>query len=185
MSTATNVLVWPTPRESYGNPPPDLVEEVQQERGMKGSLMPDLKMPGEQVEQAVKRRLLNRATDGDDERHDQASDGLGFFRGSRRQRRVPWRRSRISRHVVSASTPTTAYGDRDSCSPLSRQLITDRDVGSAARPASDGGSALSTTRTTRRLKSVVADLATEKDLLKEKIRHLETSGPLGWWRSKR
>lgn len=38
---------------------------------------------------------------------------------------------------------------------------------------------------TRRLKSVVADLATEKDLLKEKIRHLEASGPLGWWRSKR
>lgn len=38
---------------------------------------------------------------------------------------------------------------------------------------------------TRRLKSVVADLATEKELLKEKIRHLEVSGPLGWWRSKR
>ena len=38
---------------------------------------------------------------------------------------------------------------------------------------------------TRRLKNVVADLATEKDLLKEKIRHLEASGPLGWWRSKR
>jgi transposase-like protein len=38
---------------------------------------------------------------------------------------------------------------------------------------------------TRRLKSVVADLATEKDLLREKIRHLEASGPLGWWRSKR
>lgn len=38
---------------------------------------------------------------------------------------------------------------------------------------------------TRRLKNVVADLATEKDLLKEKIRHLEGSGPLGWWRSKR
>jgi transposase-like protein len=38
---------------------------------------------------------------------------------------------------------------------------------------------------TRRLKSVVADLATEKELLKEKIRHLEASGPLGWWRSKR
>jgi hypothetical protein len=38
---------------------------------------------------------------------------------------------------------------------------------------------------TRRLKSAVADLATEKDLLKEKIRHLEVSGPLGWWRSKR
>lgn len=38
---------------------------------------------------------------------------------------------------------------------------------------------------TRRLKNVVADLATEEDLLKEKIRHLEASGPLGWWRSKR
>jgi transposase len=38
---------------------------------------------------------------------------------------------------------------------------------------------------TRRLKSVVADLATEKDLLKEKIRHLEAGRPLGWWRSKR
>lgn len=38
---------------------------------------------------------------------------------------------------------------------------------------------------TRRLKRVVADLATEKELLKEKIRHLEASGPLGWWRSKR
>jgi transposase-like protein len=38
---------------------------------------------------------------------------------------------------------------------------------------------------TRRLKSVVADLATDKELLKEKIRHLEASGPLGWWRSKR
>ena len=38
---------------------------------------------------------------------------------------------------------------------------------------------------TRRLKNVVADLATEKDLLKENIRHLEASGPLGWWRSKR
>lgn len=38
---------------------------------------------------------------------------------------------------------------------------------------------------TRRLKNVVADLATEKDLLKEKIRHLEASGPLGWWRSTR
>jgi hypothetical protein len=38
---------------------------------------------------------------------------------------------------------------------------------------------------TRRLKSVVAELATEKELLKEKIRHLEGSGPLGWWRSKR
>ena len=38
---------------------------------------------------------------------------------------------------------------------------------------------------TRRLKSVVVELATEKELLKEKIRHLEASGPLGWWRSKR
>jgi transposase len=38
---------------------------------------------------------------------------------------------------------------------------------------------------TRRLKNVVAAVATEKDLLKEKIRHLEASGPLGWWRSKR
>jgi len=38
---------------------------------------------------------------------------------------------------------------------------------------------------TRRLKSVVADLATTNDLLKEKIRHLEASRPLGWWRSKR
>jgi hypothetical protein len=37
----------------------------------------------------------------------------------------------------------------------------------------------------RRLKSVVADLATDKELLKEKIRHLEARGPLGWWRSKR
>jgi hypothetical protein len=37
----------------------------------------------------------------------------------------------------------------------------------------------------RRLKNVVADLATTNDLLKEKIRHLEASGPLGWWRSKR
>ena len=31
---------------------------------------------------------------------------------------------------------------------------------------------------TRRLKSVVAELATDKELLKEKIRHLEGSGPL-------
>ncbi len=38
---------------------------------------------------------------------------------------------------------------------------------------------------TRRLKSVVAELATEKELLREKIRHLEATGPLGWWRSKR
>ena len=38
---------------------------------------------------------------------------------------------------------------------------------------------------TRRLKSVVADLATDKALLTEKIRHLEAGRPLGWWRSKR
>ena len=38
---------------------------------------------------------------------------------------------------------------------------------------------------TRRLKSVLADLATTNDLLKEKIRHLEGNRPLGWWRSKR
>ncbi len=38
---------------------------------------------------------------------------------------------------------------------------------------------------TRRLKSVVADLATDKALLVEKIRHLEAGRPLGWWRSKR
>ena len=38
---------------------------------------------------------------------------------------------------------------------------------------------------TRRLKSVVADLATTNDLLNEKIRHLEAGRPLGWWRSKR
>ena len=37
---------------------------------------------------------------------------------------------------------------------------------------------------TRRLKSVVADLATDKALLVEKIRHLEAGRPLGWWRSK-
>ena len=37
----------------------------------------------------------------------------------------------------------------------------------------------------RRLKSVVADLATDKALLAEKIRHLEAGRPLGWWRSKR
>ena len=35
---------------------------------------------------------------------------------------------------------------------------------------------------TRRLKSVVADLATDKALLAEKIRHLEAGRPLGWWR---
>ena len=38
---------------------------------------------------------------------------------------------------------------------------------------------------TRRLKSVVADLVTDKALLVEKIRHLEAGRPLGWWRSKR
>jgi len=38
---------------------------------------------------------------------------------------------------------------------------------------------------TRRLKRVVAELATDKALLKEKIRHLAASGPLGWWRAKR
>ena len=38
---------------------------------------------------------------------------------------------------------------------------------------------------TRRLKGVVADLATDKALLLEKIRHLEANRPLGWWRSKR
>jgi transposase len=38
---------------------------------------------------------------------------------------------------------------------------------------------------TRRLKSVVADLATDKALLVAKIRHLEAGRPLGWWRSKR
>lgn len=35
------------------------------------------------------------------------------------------------------------------------------------------------------LKNVVADLATTNERLKEKIRHLEASGRLGWWRSKR
>ena len=38
---------------------------------------------------------------------------------------------------------------------------------------------------TRRLKSVVADLATDKVLLVEKIRYLEAGCPLGSWRSKR
>ena len=38
---------------------------------------------------------------------------------------------------------------------------------------------------TQRLKRVVADQAVTNELLKEKIRHLEGSGPLGWWRSKR
>jgi len=37
----------------------------------------------------------------------------------------------------------------------------------------------------RRLTSVVADLATDKALLVEKIRHLEAGRPLGWWRSTR
>jgi hypothetical protein len=31
----------------------------------------------------------------------------------------------------------------------------------------------------------VAEQAVTNELLKEKIRHLEASGPLGWWRSKR
>ncbi len=38
---------------------------------------------------------------------------------------------------------------------------------------------------TQRLKRVVAEQAVSNELLKEKIRHLENSGPLGWWRSKR
>jgi len=38
---------------------------------------------------------------------------------------------------------------------------------------------------TRRLKSVVAELATDKALLTEKIRHLEAGRPLAWRRSKR
>jgi len=38
---------------------------------------------------------------------------------------------------------------------------------------------------TQRLKRVVAEQAVTAELLKEKIRHLEASGPLGWWRSKR
>jgi hypothetical protein len=38
---------------------------------------------------------------------------------------------------------------------------------------------------TQRLKRVVAEQAVSNELLKEKIRHLEGSGPLGWWRSKR
>jgi transposase-like protein len=38
---------------------------------------------------------------------------------------------------------------------------------------------------TQRLKRVVAEQAVANELLKEKIRHLEGSGPLGWWRSKR
>jgi hypothetical protein len=38
---------------------------------------------------------------------------------------------------------------------------------------------------TQRLKRVVAEQAVSNELLKEKIRHLEASGPLGWGRSKR
>jgi transposase-like protein len=38
---------------------------------------------------------------------------------------------------------------------------------------------------TLRLKRVVAEQAVSNELLKEKIRALENSGPLGWWRSKR
>ena len=38
---------------------------------------------------------------------------------------------------------------------------------------------------TRRLKTVVAEQAVAAERLREKIRHLEASGPLGWWRSKR
>ena len=38
---------------------------------------------------------------------------------------------------------------------------------------------------TQRLKRVVAEQAVSQELLREKIRHLEASGPLGWWRSKR
>jgi transposase-like protein len=38
---------------------------------------------------------------------------------------------------------------------------------------------------TQRLKRVVAEQAVTSELLREKIRHLEASGPLGWWRSKR
>jgi transposase-like protein len=38
---------------------------------------------------------------------------------------------------------------------------------------------------TQRLKRVVAEQAVSNEWLKEKIRHLEASGPLGWWRSKR
>jgi len=38
---------------------------------------------------------------------------------------------------------------------------------------------------TQRLKRVVAEQAVTGELLREKIRHLEASGPLGWWRSKR
>jgi len=38
---------------------------------------------------------------------------------------------------------------------------------------------------TQRLKRVVAEQAVSQELLREKIRHLEAAGPLGWWRSKR
>ena len=38
---------------------------------------------------------------------------------------------------------------------------------------------------TQRLKRVVAEQAVTSELLREKIRHLEASGPLGWWRPKR
>lgn len=38
---------------------------------------------------------------------------------------------------------------------------------------------------TERLKRVVAEQAVSQELLREKIRQLEGSGPLGWWRSKR
>jgi hypothetical protein len=38
---------------------------------------------------------------------------------------------------------------------------------------------------TQRLKRVVAEQVVSQELLREKIRHLEGSGPLGWWRSKR
>jgi transposase-like protein len=38
---------------------------------------------------------------------------------------------------------------------------------------------------TQRLKRVVAEQAVANELLKEKIRYLEGSGPFGWWRSKR
>jgi len=38
---------------------------------------------------------------------------------------------------------------------------------------------------THRLKRVVAEQAVSNELLREKIRHLEASRPLGWWRSKR
>ena len=38
---------------------------------------------------------------------------------------------------------------------------------------------------TQRLKRVVAEQAVSQELLREKIRHLEASRPVGWWRSKR